>query len=160
MNIEWGRRMRTYHDFRMANKDSDKTDSSAVQKTFEAGIVLFLSARDYTNEEVASMYFETESIERSFETAKTCDKMISFMGYAMKGFDGALLLSFAAAAVQALISCGLAGSNTDAATALDAMGHSMLHVYESAAVLEEFTEEQKEIMKCLNLDNPPFQCFA
>jgi hypothetical protein len=132
-----------------------KENKSVTEDKFiNGGKFILITSNDYDIKEILPLYYLQQTIEQIFDVSKTYAGLTTLRVHTPEGVRGGLMISFLAMALYSAINARLSNSKHNAHSALFSLHNSFIKLYDSVSILEDFTNQQKEILSILNVDCP------
>jgi hypothetical protein len=163
VNVEWfGKKLYAYVMLdpaklleEITNSVHKKEPKSVADETFiNGGKFILITSNDYDINEILPLYYLRQTIEQIFDVSKTYAGLATLRVHTPEGVRGGLMISFLATALYSAINARLSNTKYNAHSALFSLHNSFIKLYDSVAILEDFTKQQKEILSILKVDCP------
>jgi transposase len=118
------------------------------------GTFVLLSPKEYTTEDILTIYRQRGLIEQVFDDAKTYAGLSSLRVHSEETIRAVLLISFLAIIINNKINLLLQDTNLNIHNAIANMHNLFIKIYDDGIFLEELTKNQKIICSSLNSESP------
>ncbi|MDR2459540.1 MAG: transposase [Deltaproteobacteria bacterium] len=136
---------------RIERKYDDESDENINKKLQSAGKFILLSYDEYDTKEIIPLYYNRAIIEQVFDISNNFADLLPLGPHSEETIRGRLLIIFIATIISTYVSNELVGSKYSTSNAFYKMHHLGIKLYETAAIVEELTKEQNDILGHLKI---------